>query len=282
MRHPNTAFWHKISQKCSLDIKKICIFDIQTKKNFMKSLNKLSQSHLRVLEIGQLNKSTLANMTLLPAGTITDPVLLAYVTQLNDRSNDYDAAMLHIAKSDQTAKITNADMIRDKAISAYKRMLSVHELSEVEAELDAYASLNNLMTPYNGIERMNLEQESNAIDNLLVDLATPHYAPHITTLNMASFVTRINSKNTDFKNLFNTRTQETAGKPTFDVKQLRTDLLEVYNQMATYVLAMSNALNTNEYNATLDILNAIRKYYHDMLARRKGNDDSPIPPMLMA
>lgn len=245
----------------------------------MKKLHKLSVTHLRVLEIGQFNKTTLTNLANLPAGTIVDTALFNYIDQLTIKSNNYDAAMLHLAKSDETIKIANADKIRDRAVSAYIRQLSVYELSEVQTELDAYASLNNLMTPYSGINDMNYEQETNAIDNLLADLAKPQYTPHIATLNMASLVTRINTKNTEFKAAFNVRMQETASKPTYDVKQLRTELMDTYNLMANYVLAMANALNTEEFELSLNTINAVRTYYDNVLAHRQGNDETPIPPM---
>lgn len=56
--------------------------------------------------------------------------------------------MLKIMKSGQTAKISAADDVRDKAIAATLRILSAFELSDNETELQAYLSLHRIcLTP---------------------------------------------------------------------------------------------------------------------------------------
>jgi hypothetical protein len=53
--------------------------------------------------------------------------------------------------------------------------------------------------------------------------------------------------------------------------------------MVGYVLTMAKAQKTEPYLKTLDVINTVRKYYHDLLAKREpGSDDEPdasIPPM---
>lgn len=249
----------------------------------MKEIHKLNSGLLTVLEFGQHIKSTLQNIVLLGVGFITDTVLNNYLAQLTAKMVDYDKAMLQIKKSDETAKIVAADKLRDNAISATTRQLSVFEYAEDPAELLAYESLKTVFKTYNGIQSWNFEEETNGIDNLLTDLSNTKYAPHITLLGMGGLVSRITARNTEFKTIFAGRTQEVSVKVVYDTKAMRADIKTVNDDMNNYVLSMAKAQNTDQYNKSLDIINTVRKYYSDMLARRKpaakGEKVEEIPPM---
>jgi hypothetical protein len=248
----------------------------------MKELHVLSLTKLSILELGQHIKSV--NSGIAQLGYPTDVDFLAYITTSNQQIVNYDKAMLQIQKSDETEKIVHADKLRDNVISAMTRQLSVFELSEDDNEILAYKSLTSLFKTYKGIQTWNFEEETNAIDNLVTDLNNSKYQPSIDLLQMTNLVTRLTTNNTAFKTLFSGRTQETAGKEVFDTKKLRAQISATYNDMITYVLAMAKVKNTNEFNKSLDIINAVRKYYADLLAKRKAvTSTAPatvIPPMV--
>ena len=247
----------------------------------MKKLQSLNLARLSNLELGQHVKTVKKGITTL--NSATDAGFVDYLTQLETNSTAYDKALVQVKKSDETEKISNADNLRDRAVSALNRYLSVFELSENENEVLAYKSLYTLLKTYKGIQRWNLEEESNGIDNLVNDLSNAKYLPSVTLLNMNSYVTRVATRNDEFKNLFEGRTMETASKDVFNVKKLRSDLKTTYTDMATYVLTMAKSKDTEEFNKALDLINAVRKYYSDLLAKRKStnkvDDNDPIPPM---
>jgi Family of unknown function (DUF6261) len=249
----------------------------------MKPLQTLSLTRLSVLEFGQHIKSILANIDLLGQDFISDPVLTHYLQTLRNEMVTYDKAMLPIAKSDETAKIAAADKHRDNAVSALTRQLWVYEVSDDDAELAAYESLSTLFDTYNGIQKWSLEEETNGIDHLLADLLNSKYKPHVELLLMLRYVNRLEAANSAFKNLFMSRTKEATGKPKYDVPAMRKAIKTVYEDMVGYVLSMAKAKKTEPYLKTLDVINTVRKYYHDLLAKRKpGSDDMPdasIPPM---
>ena len=56
---------------------------------------------------------------------------------------------------------------------------------------------------------------------------------------------------------------------TYDVLAIRKELLKQYADFTAYVLAMAKALDTPLFNTALTLLNTARKYYADMIARRK-------------
>ena len=248
----------------------------------MKTLEPLNLGRLVHLEFGQHIKSINNGINLL-GGIVTDPDFISYMTALNNESTEYDKAMVQIFKSDETAKIVAADLLRDNFVSTTKRALYVFEKSTDENELLAFLSLQTLFNVYGAVQTMNFEEESNAIDNLVTDLNGSKYLPHVTTLDISSFVAKMNQANLDFKLLFDGRTQEKAGKEVFDVKQMRANMKTVYTDMAEYVLAMSKAKNTPEFNKSLEVINTVRNYYDTLLAKRKpakkGETPTPIPPM---
>lgn len=249
----------------------------------MKPLQTLSLTRLSVLGFGQHIKTTLGNIDLLGEGFITDKILVDYLQRLRNEITAYDKAMLPIAKSDETAKIAVADKNRDNAVSALTRQLWVYEISDDEAELAAYDSLSTLFDTYNGLQKWNFEEETNGIDNLLVDLLNNKYKPYVELLQMLRYVNRLETANTAFKNLFVSRTQEASGKQKFDVPAMRKAIQRIYDDMVGYVITMAKVQTAEQYHKTLDVINTVRKYYHDLLAKRKsGNDDAPdapIPPM---
>jgi uncharacterized protein (DUF4213/DUF364 family) len=264
-------------------INSIIINILKILKNRMKNLVGLNLARLQNLEVGQHVKGVLKGIADLESGLITDANFLNYYARLGEASVQFDKAMLKITKSDETLKITNADALRDKAITAFQRQLSVYELSEDETEIEAFNSLNTVMKTYKNLQRWNLEEETNGIDNFLDELASAKYAAHIATLNMQNFKDRIKSSNEKFKIFFNSRTNEQVNTEYYDTKTLRDELTDQYNLLAEYTLTLSKALDTEAFNKPLDVFNIVRKYYADLLAKRKGTkkgeEEEPIPPM---
>lgn len=247
----------------------------------MKVLVILSLTRLTILEFGQHIKTVIQNI--LKLGNTTDAVFVQYLTKIKAGLDEYDKAMLQIRKSDETIKIVAADDKRDRSISAMQRQLSVYELSENEDEVEAFRSLNTLFKVYKGLKNWNFEEESNGIDNLIADLNNSKYQPLVVDLNMTAFVTRLTTNNNAFKTLFDNRIQEVADKVVYDTKVLRRNLTNDYADMNEYVVAMSKAKNNDEFNKSLDVINAVRKYYADLLAKRKpakdDEEEDEIPPM---
>jgi hypothetical protein len=251
----------------------------------MKQLHTVSLTRLSMLEFGQHVKSVVNGISDLGKGNtlIVDTNLKNYLAKSRLEIVEYDKGMLQIKKSDETAKIVAADALRDKAITALLRYLNVFELSEIETETLAHASLDTLVKKYNGIQRWNFEEESNGIDNLIEDLNSNKYLEHVNLLKMSDYVTRVTNRNNEFKTIFASRTQEVAIKEVFDVKKLRATMKSTYSDMVDYVVSMSKIQDNEEFNQSLNVINTVRKYYADLLAKRKPATatapEVPIPPM---
>jgi len=251
----------------------------------MKTLESVNIARLSNLEFGQHVKSVYKNISFLGDGTsfITDPIFINYLSKMNDSSTAYDEAMMRVFKSDETAKIVAADRVRDLAVTSMTRYLSVFELSEIEEERLAHTSLNTLLEKYKGIQTWNFEEESNGIESLVNDLNGTKYQPNASLINMNGYISRLMAANVAFKSIFDGRTQEASGKEVFDVKKLRADMKTDYSDLVNYVFTMTKAANTDEFIQSLSVINTVRKYYSDLLAKRKPGTKTtpeiPIPPM---
>jgi len=249
----------------------------------MKKLQSLSITRLSNLEFGQHVKSIRDNIT--GGGEsvkgLQDTVLQQYLDELNAKTLAYDKAMMQIAKSDETAKIVQADIVRDKALIFIQRYLNVFEFTPNQEQELAYLSLNTLLSKYKGVQKWNYEEESNALDSLITDLQSEKYSASAALIGMTEYIGRLQQSNDAFKTIFKGRTQEQSGKEVFDAKELKNDLKITYEKLINYVLVMATALDNEEFNTCLSIISTVRKYYSDMLAKRgaggKSTAEIPVP-----
>jgi hypothetical protein len=237
----------------------------------MKKLEPVNLARLTGLEFGQHAKSIYQDISKLGNGSafIKDLVYKNYLDKFNNDAVAFDKAMVQISKSSETEKIVNADYIRDRSFSALSRYLSVFEVSNLPDEVQALKTIKIVFNSYKGLQKWNLEEETNGIDTLVSQLNNSKYLPSVTLIKMNTYVTRLANDNEDLKKLFSSRTQEVARKEIFDARVLRKNLKTSYTDMADYVLTMAKAQDTDEFNQSLRVINTVRKYYADLLAKRK-------------
>ncbi len=250
----------------------------------MKELAPVNMTRLVHLEFGQFVKSSVKNLKLLGNGTlITDVTAVKYLNETDAKSIDFDKVLVRIMKNAETAGIVLSDLRRDHAVTTAQRQLSVFEFTDDADEHTAYVRLTTLFDAYKGIQTWNFEKESNGIDNLVADMMSEKYLPFTTLLGMVKYAQRMQTENDAFKTLFNSRTQEVISEEVFDAKVLRKEMKESYDRLANYMLTMAEAHDSEEFNESLKALNTVRKYYADLLAKRKpakkDEPSAPIPPM---
>lgn len=247
----------------------------------MKKLESLSVTRLTNLEFGQHIKSIQDNISGNRKAKITvqDPILQQYLEELNKRITAYDKAMMQITKSDETAKIVQAEGIRTKALISMQRYLSVYEFTPNAEQLLQFKSLQTLFNKFRGLQSWNYEEQTNGISALLADLKGEKYSKSVASLTMGDYVTVLQETHEIFKTIFAARFQERSEKEIFNVKELKTALKNTYEKLVQYVLVMAIAIDNDEFNKALSIINTVRKYYADMLAKRNSitKTEPPIP-----
>lgn len=240
------------------------------------SLENLRLASLTHLETGQLIKRHLADLATLASPM--DEVLRAYLSKLIHYSSLFDKSLLQLRKNEETEKIHLQDAARDKAIAFFTRALNVYELSDDPKELEAYKSLALLLKVFKGLGALNYEAETNGIDNLLQDLGKIEYLAKVEVMQLGRFVERLAKENEKFKVLFSNRLMIESQKEHFDTKKIRKEMLDEYSKFTNYLLVMAQNTNTVEYINRLNIINIGRKYYADLLAKRKGTKEKGKEP----
>lgn len=231
-------------------------------------LEPLKTSALTNMEAGQLMNRHLSDLSTIDASLLTDAPYNSYVEKIGNRLEPYVNALAQVQKSEETEKIELADTARDKAATAFNMAIKLHSKSDDTAEVEASRGLGILFGTFKNLAKLNYEAETLAIDKLITELNSPAYIKKVNYLHMNKYVTRLTDTNNAFKNLFSGRMVTTASTESFDVKALRKDLQETYNDFTAYVLSMAKATENQLFISALNLLNTARKYYSDMLARR--------------
>lgn len=245
----------------------------------MLKLEPVRTSDLTNMEAGQLNRRTLDDLATINQTLMIDVPFNTYVQEITRQKGLYENALAQIRKSEETEKISLADKNRDKAVDAFGKALKLYGVSDDAAEVDASRGLSIVFNSFNGLADLNYEAETMAIDKLVSELESPAHAAKIDVLNMARYIIRLKTTNEAFKSLFGNRLVIQASTETYDMKVVRTDLMKKYAEFTNYVLAMAKALETPLFIQALNLINASRKYYSDLLARRtkdKDDNDKPI------
>ena len=250
----------------------------------MKTLTSLSLTRLSVLEFGQFIKTTVMHIRkLFGQNPLPDAVVTNYLDSLDQMSITFDKAIMRVSKSDQTAKILECDVRRDHAVTTAQRFLSGFEYTDDEAEHEAYVRLTIVFDAFTGIQKWNFPAETSGIDSLITKLLDEKHLPYLELLGIKKYINRLQVENNNFKTVFNARIQETVAEEEFDVAAMRKEMKSVYDNFANYVLNLSIAKVAASFDDMLNVLNTVRKYYSDLLARRKPSktDETPaqIPPM---
>lgn len=240
----------------------------------MKELHNVKISGLTHLEAGQLVKRNIDDPITANILLTTDPIIAMYHNRMIADSTLMDLALIQIRKQQETDNLELLDMERDTSVRVLNLQLKVYKSSKDAAEKNAYRTLKIPFDAYKGIEKLNYEAENNAIDNFVNELAKPVYANSIALLNLSGLITRMDNDNQAFKDLFSTRSTTVASTVSYDAKAIRKTMIANYNAYATYVLSLTNATKDQPINAyyssIFNIVDNIRKYYSDLLARREG------------
>ncbi len=245
----------------------------------MLKLEPVRTSDLTNMEAGQLIRRTLDDLATIDQALMIDVPLNAYVQEITLQKGSYEKALAQIRKSEETEKIGLADKNRDKAVDAFGKALKLYGVSDDEAEVEASRGLSIVFTSFKGLADLNYEAETMAIDKLVTELESPTHAAKIGLLNMGRYVARLKTTNEAFKTLFANRLVTEASTETYDMKVIRAELLKKYADMANYLLAMAKALKSPLFLNALNLLNASRKYYSDLLARRNNGKDKKEKPV---
>ena len=219
-------------------------------------LNKLDYVRLHNAEFGQFIARFFEDLDKSGKTLSHDADLSQLAQDLKNQLPEYEKALEKIKD-------------RDNALQALKTSIKAYRTSKEEPETKAYNTLKIVFDQYKGVEGDSFEKETNRINTLVATLQSPEYMDDITVLAINKFVDRLKKANIDFNDLFSHRSVQNAQKGSYDVKELRKVMIDKYKKLADYVLALAEVKQDPFYRELLEIINNSRKYYADMLAKRK-------------
>jgi hypothetical protein len=229
-------------------------------------LEPLRTTRLTNLGFGQLIRRHLSDLSTVDPTLLTDEHYNNYVLKLNGQADIYDNALAEVQENLETQKIMLADEDRDKALSAFGRSVKLFALSDMPSEAEASRGLGILLDNFQNLAAKNYEEETLGIDKLVSDLNGSPYVEKVNLLNLSRYVDRMTQTNNIFKILFGGRMVTTANTLSYDMKLVRAESTELYNDFAEYVLAMAKISDNTLFTDALNLLNTARKYYADQLA----------------
>ena len=242
-------------------------------------LESLRTSKLTNMEFGQLIRRHLSDLSTINSGLLTDVYYNNYVQKIIAQAVVYENALAQIRKNEETEKILLADQDRDKALSAFGASIKLFAMSELPKEVEASRSLGILFANFKNLATKSYEAETLGIDKLILELNSPAYIEKVNQLKLGRYVTRMTETNNAFKTLFGGRMVSTANTESYDMKLIRAESTDLYNDFADYVLTMAKVSDNALFTSALNLLNTARKYYADQLARHlapKAEGEKPV------
>lgn len=201
---------------------------------------------------------------------ITNPIALKYLQTLEKDVNELENTQVHIRHDEKNRQLIEADRVRDRALSVFRRLMQVYELSEDNTpEAVAYEYLNELWTKkYDPLPFLSLMVETEGIDDLLFDLSADRYSRHLETLKLKEAVKKIKVANDAFKVLCGDHPREQTMKPTYDARALRIELTETVNLYVNYVKAVAETSDSEGLQQLYKSIVATTTHFNELLAAR--------------
>ena len=173
--------------------------------------------------------------------TTDDPIVKKYLETISSITDELEQALANIHSNEITLKTLEADRVRDRALSVFRRLMQTYEMSEENSpEAIAYEALNELwMDKYDPLPFMSLNVETQGIDELVFDLSSSKYSDYVRTLKLEDVLLSIKNANESFKQMVGEHHQTDKLKPNYDARELKKELFETIEQYGAYVNNLS-------------------------------------------
>jgi hypothetical protein len=244
-------------------------------KHFLESLRMSTLTHM---EVGQLMRRHLSDLSTIDPTLVTNAPFKKYVQEVTDQTSLFEKALALVRKNEETEKIKQADERRDRSISAFGICINLFALSDDPAEVEASRSLSILFGSYKNLAKLNYEAQTLGMDKLVSECGSTAYNDKINLLQMGRYVARMADTNSAFKNLFSGRMVSTAMTESYDMKTIRADLQDKYADFAEYVVSMAKSTENALFPIALNLLNTARKYYADQVAMHSPKKEAKEKP----
>lgn len=202
-----------------------------------------------------------------------DESLKAILATLKSKIPVYDKALEQIKTKEESKALSKLDLLRDDAVQALHYSILPYKKTKKDDLQKAYHAISIVLEEYKGLKGEAYEQETKDIDILVSKLKGSDLAPHLASLKIDHFVDELEQANKEFKELFSQRSVQGFQKESYNIKELRAELGDLYKKFATYTLAMAEVKGNEFFTKALGVVNNSRKYFSDTMARRQPSSN---------
>lgn len=204
----------------------------------------------------------------------TDADFKVLFEKLKGKIPSYEKGLERIRSSEETKKLAELDHARDTDMRALRLSIRPYKYAKTDDKKKAFETLKRLIDPYKDVSKKTYEEETSNLTTLITQLKAEPYVNAVKTLQIKEFVSELEKSNKAFDELFSHRSFQTLQKEAYHIRPLRKELSDDYRNMVNYIVTLSGVKQDEFYKKTLEVINNSRKYYADVIARRKPNAPS--------
>ena len=243
------------------------------------NLYPISLTRLTNIEAGQFIDRMQSDIASLSINIKDDAAVEDLVNNLKEQSLVFNKALQQIKAQQETDALLELDLIRDHALIAIDRQILVYEFS-LDAEVKkAFREGTIVQRKYDDLKKVNYEAETKGIKLMIDEWKKAENKDYVNLLHLADHIKNLEIAAADFNKFFDNRQVKVISTEVYKTKELRKPMMETYTSLVNYVAATSGTLKYNDYyKALISGLNGSRKYFADILAKRKSSVANSTPP----
>lgn len=235
-----------------------------------KTLKSVYIGRLTQPEFSQFIDRQIMEIELPGSDVLTDIPMNLMLAALKTAAAEFGKVILFVRKSPFSELLAAQDKLRENAFKQFKLALGNFRYSNDKEELKSYRKLLIIFTTFGDLHHLNFEAQTIEMKKLIELLEGENFNNEISKLNLASYVSRMKTRNEDFNQLFGSRSHEKSIRPVIDTLKQRMELQKQYEYFTGYILAMAHTMDVEPFNGTLKIMNSVRSYYDELIKRRQG------------
>ncbi|KAA5533332.1 hypothetical protein F0919_12360 [Taibaiella lutea] len=234
-------------------------------------LHAIASQDLQYFETSQFITRLFSDIASLNLDLTKDNEMNERFQLLKAQANEFYNALGQIQAMADTKRLEELDLLRDRKLSTIRLCIATFRYREEPEIKEALTVANIILSRYEGLEFLNYEAESKGIRKFLDEWNKEENDYHVQVLGLQLHLSNLSEVADAFDNVFATRSLTVLSKETYDGKMLKSQMLGTYSSLAKYILAMCDfKKDEGFYPPLLDAFNNGRKYYADLLAKRKG------------
>lgn len=186
-----------------------------------------------------------------------------------NRYSKEDDVLQEIRKSDKTLSIAEVDNLRDDYFRGISFGIKSNQFHFNKQKRECANRIAIILDQYGNVAKKSYNQETADISKLVQE-ATGAYANDFNVLGMMEWIQEIDRVNKQFMEVMRQRDNESADKPLYSMKEIRTEVNEIYYNIIKRIEAVIILNGIQNYEQFVRELNVLTDRYNLTIAQRAG------------